>query len=84
VPAEALEDPVARDYLGWRTRFTIAERMDEPAAAIMFRMERDPQLAQALRLLGNSTTQAALFTAADEVAQEIRASANGFSGASSR
>lgn len=65
LPQEVLEHPEARDYLAWRTRVTIAERMDQLGATVLFRMERDPALAEALRLLRTSETQAQLFRAAE-------------------
>jgi hypothetical protein len=59
-----------RDYLAWRTRIAIAQRMDAVGAEADFLMERDPVLTEAVRLLGESTTQADLFQAArDDVAQ---------------
>lgn len=65
LPQEVLEHAEARDYLAWRTRVTIAERMDALGATVLFRMERDPALAEALRLLRTSDTQAQLFRAAE-------------------
>lgn len=61
VPAEALEDPIARDYLAWRARFTIADRMDDLGSGVEFRMERDPVMKEAVRLLRAARTQSDLL-----------------------
>lgn len=65
IPAETLDAPGVRDYLAWRVRLTIANRMDAIGREADFRMERDPALTQAVRLLGSVTSQADLFRAAD-------------------
>lgn len=64
IPAEAMNGPGVRDYLGWRTRMTIAARMDDIGREADFRLERDPVLTEAVRLLGSATSQAELFEAA--------------------
>ena len=69
VPAEALADPVARDYLAWRARFTIADRMDDLASSVRFRMERDPAVQEAVELLRRAGSQGELFSAARERAR---------------
>jgi hypothetical protein len=48
----------------------VAQRMDDLGAEADIRMERDPVLAEAVRLLGTSTSQAQLFEAAD--AERVR------------
>jgi carboxyl-terminal processing protease len=65
IPAEALDAPGVREYLLWRTRMTVANRMDAIGREADFRRERDPVLTEAVRLLGSVTTQAALFRTAD-------------------
>jgi len=65
IPAETLDAPGVRDYLHWRVRMTIAQRMDEVGREADFRMERDPVLTEAVRLLGSVTSQADLFRAVD-------------------
>jgi carboxyl-terminal processing protease len=70
IPADTMNAPGVRGYLEWRTRLSIAQRMDAIGSEAGFRMERDPVLTEAVRLLGESTTQADLFQAArDDVAQ---------------
>lgn len=61
VPEDALASDEALDYLRWRARFSIADRMDELRASITFRMERDPALARAVELLRESTSQGDLY-----------------------
>jgi hypothetical protein len=61
-----MDAPGVRDYLLWRTRMTVANRMDAIGREADFRMERDPVLAEAVRLLGAVTTQAELLRTADE------------------
>lgn len=65
LPAEAVADPEVRDYLAWRSRVGIAQRMNDIGREADFRLERDRVLAEAVRLLGESTTQAELYRAAD-------------------
>lgn len=62
-----IEDQEIRDYLRWRVRVAIAQRMDDIGAEASVRQERDPVLAEAIRLLTTSTTQAELFLEADRV-----------------
>lgn len=68
IPAESIEAPGVRGYLDWRARFSIAQRMDDVGTEADFRMERDPILAEAIRLLTTTTTQAELFQAANDAA----------------
>jgi carboxyl-terminal processing protease len=65
LPAELVENPEVKEYLNWRTRVAVAQRMDDIGAEADFRMERDPVLAEAVRLLGSATSQADLFSAID-------------------
>ncbi|NJD19596.1 MAG: S41 family peptidase [Gemmatimonadetes bacterium] len=66
IPAEVMDAPGVRDYLLWRTRMTVANRMDAIGREADFRKERDPVLTEAVRLLAAGTTQEALFRAAGE------------------
>jgi hypothetical protein len=60
------EDPEVTEYLEWRLRVAVAQRMDDIGAEADVRKERDPVLAEAIRLLTAASTQAELFIAADE------------------
>ena len=62
---DQLADEGVRTYLRWRGRSTVAQRMDDLGAEADIRMERDPVLSEAVRLLLNSTTQVQLFEAAE-------------------
>jgi len=64
IPQDALDAPGVREYLLWRTRMTVANRMDQVGREADFRKERDPVLTEAVRLLSTASTQAQLFTAA--------------------
>lgn len=54
------------DYLAWRLRVAVAQRMDDVGAEAAFRTERDPVLAEAVRLLTTSSSQAELFSLVQE------------------
>jgi carboxyl-terminal processing protease len=62
---DQVSDPGVRTYLRWRGRITVAQRMDDLGAEADIRMERDPVLSEAVRLLLASTSQEQLFQAAD-------------------
>ena len=62
---DQLSDEGVRTYLRWRGRITGAQRMDDLGAEADIRMERDPVLSEAVRLLLNSTSQVQLFEAAE-------------------
>jgi carboxyl-terminal processing protease len=62
-----IEDQEILDYLRWRVRVAVAQRMDDIGAEASIRQERDPVLAEAIRLLTTSTTQAELFLEAERV-----------------
>ncbi|HZD04023.1 MAG TPA: S41 family peptidase, partial [Longimicrobiales bacterium] len=81
VPAEVLQDPEARSYLAWRTRFAIADRMNDLEASTSFRMERDAALAQAVRLLEDSSSQGDLFVRPRQIREEKASSLGANSGA---
>ena len=65
--AESLEDPTVRDYLLWRSHLAVAQRMNDVAAEAEVRTNRDPVLAEAIRLLIESSSQADLIRAVDSV-----------------
>jgi hypothetical protein len=65
LPVELAADPVVREYLRWRGRIAVAQRMDDNGAEADIRAERDQVLTEAIRLLSTATTQAALFEAVD-------------------
>jgi carboxyl-terminal processing protease len=68
VPAELLDDPQIKSYLSWRARILIADRLTdggrELGSSVKIRMERDPVLTEAMRLLQSARTQDELFAAA--------------------
>jgi carboxyl-terminal processing protease len=64
LPAELLEGDGVREYLRWRAAISVADRMDRLGASATIRMERDPVLAEAVRLLEASRDQMALYAAA--------------------
>jgi carboxyl-terminal processing protease len=69
LPAELLDDEVVLDYLRWRGRMAVAQRMADIAAEADFRTERDPVLREAIRLLTEARSQDDLF---DAVAAQAR------------
>jgi carboxyl-terminal processing protease len=66
IPADTMNAPGVRDYLNWRARMAISARMDNIGREADFRMERDPVLTEAVRLLGTTTSQLDLFRAVGE------------------
>lgn len=77
LPAELAEDPVVREHLNWRARIAVAQRMDDLAAEAEVRVERDPVLAEAIRLLGLAATQAELFVLAER-SLDVRGAQGGY------
>ncbi|HUF75410.1 MAG TPA: S41 family peptidase [Longimicrobiales bacterium] len=65
LPSELTSDPVVRNYLNWRARIAVAQRMDDIGAEAVIRAERDLPLTEAIRLLSTNTTQAELFEAVE-------------------
>lgn len=63
---EHLDDPVVLDYLRWRVRVRMTDRMDRLGRSLEIRAERDPVLAEAIRLLGAVETQTELFVMVDQ------------------
>ncbi|MDH5589028.1 MAG: S41 family peptidase [Gemmatimonadota bacterium] len=63
LPADAVADPVARDYLFWRARLGVAQRLDVVGTEAAIRMERDPVITRAVGLLAAANSQADLFSA---------------------
>ena len=75
-----LDGDEVRGYLEYLINQRIATRMDMMGRAMEFRAQRDPVLAEAIRLLGEIETQTELFAAADRVhesSQDVRADAIG-------
>lgn len=64
LPEELLAADGVRDYLRWRAAISVADRMDRLGASAAIRMERDPVLAEAVRLLQTSADQGDLYAAA--------------------
>ena len=64
LPQELLEAPGVDEYLRWRASISIADRMADLGARAEFLMERDPVLREAVALLRQAPTQAALYSAA--------------------
>lgn len=65
IPREVVDAPGVRDFVNWRTRMTIAARMDAVGREADFRLERDPALREAVRMLGAASSQGDLFRAVD-------------------
>jgi carboxyl-terminal processing protease len=63
LPAELLQDPEVVEYLRWRGKMMVAQRMNDVAAEADFRTERDPVLREAIRLLQNTTSPHELLEA---------------------
>ena len=61
-----LSDPGILKYLRWRARIAVAQRMDDLGAEAEVRMERDLVLAEAVRLMTTTNSQAELFQAAED------------------
>ena len=68
LPSELVSDPVVRNYLNWRARISVAQRMEDIGAEAVIRAERELPLAEAIRLLSTHTSQAELFEAAEAAA----------------
>lgn len=61
IPQEQMDAPGVREYLRWRARMGLAARMDDIGREADYRMERDPVLTEAVRLLNATTSQVGLF-----------------------
>lgn len=61
VPDATLDDPAARSYLLWRLEIVLSQRMEDDGRLLRFRIQRDPVLAEAIRLLREADDQAELF-----------------------
>lgn len=60
VPEATLGDPAARDYLLWRLEIALSQRMNDERL-LKFRIQRDPVLAEAVRLMREADSQADVF-----------------------
>ena len=61
VPDATLDDPAARRYLLWRLEINLSQRMADDGRLLRFRIQRDPVLAEAVRLLREADDQVELF-----------------------
>ena len=61
VPEAAFEDPAVRDYLHWRLEIALSQRMNDDERMLRFRIQRDPVLSEAVRLLREADSQAEVF-----------------------
>ena len=78
VPADLIQNPEVRDYLGWRVRMAFARRSEHYDHALMFQAERDRVLAHAMRFLEGTDSQGALFALVEtEAALAQRAEESG-------
>lgn len=69
---ELLQDPDVRDWLFWRAEMAVAQRMDDIGAEAEARMRRDPVLTEALRLLGQASSQEELFRIVDSMPESTQ------------
>ena len=61
VPETTLEDPAARDYLLWRLEIALSQRMNDDERILRYRIQRDPVLSEAVRLVREADGQADVF-----------------------
>lgn len=61
VPEATLGDPVTRDYLLWRLEIALSQRMNDDERLLRFRIQRDPVLREAVRLVAEADRQADVF-----------------------
>ena len=61
MPEATLEDPEARDYLRWRLEIALSQRMNDDGRMLQFRIQRDPVLREAIRLVREAGSQADVF-----------------------
>jgi carboxyl-terminal processing protease len=73
LPGSLANDATVRNYLRWRSRISVAQRMRDVGAEANVIAERDPVLAEAIRLLTTNDTQAELFTAIDATTRQAQA-----------
>lgn len=60
-----IADQEIRDYLEWRVRVAVTQRMDQLGAEADVRKDRDPVLREAVRMLLEANSQADLFSAVE-------------------
>jgi carboxyl-terminal processing protease len=77
---ELLDAPGVQDYLRWRASISIADRMADLGARAEFLMNRDPVLREAVTLLRQAPTQAALYSAAADRSAAASTGATGATG----
>lgn len=73
-PREQLDDPVIRDYFRWRLNVRMADRMGLLGKSLGYRSERDPVLAEAIRLSSQAHTQPELFSVVERRALDLASS----------
>ena len=74
VAEEVVNDPEARAWLNWWTESRYLTRAGATGLALALQAERDRVLSEALRLARSAATQAELFQALEEVADQPSAS----------
>jgi carboxyl-terminal processing protease len=84
VPSDVVDAPGVRDYLAWRTRMTIAARMDAIGPEAEFRMERDLVLREAVDLLSRADSQRELLAAGNAESARRGAAPEGTGGTGGR
>ena len=72
LPANLASDPTVRNYLRWRSRISVAQRMSDVGGEADVIAERDPVLAEAIRLLTTNDSQAELFSAINATTSRSR------------
>jgi carboxyl-terminal processing protease len=77
LPAEVLEPEDAQDYLRWRVKDVLYVRLGAHGRATEVKVERDPVLAQAIRLMDQARTLNDLFTLAGPHPRQIERTPGG-------
>lgn len=77
LPEEAVSSPIAREYLIWRAKVVLGNRLGDTAMEKETQAERDLVLAEAIRLIERAGTQDELFA----VAADLRSSRTDTGGA---
>ncbi len=61
VPEATLEHRAVRDYLRWRLEIALSQRMNDDERMLRYRIQRDPVLRKAVRLVREAGSQADVF-----------------------
>jgi len=67
LPEEAVSSPIAREYLIWRAKVVLGNRLGDTAMEKETQAERDVVLAEAIRLIERAGTPDELFAAAADL-----------------